>query len=108
MAGLLWLLLWAGLFVVMMRFGCGAHMAHGNRGGQVGHDAHTGNRQPDAGAADLARVDEVDPVCGMPVPSDTGYVKPFQGRMLRFCSRRCLDTFEAAPERYLAHAGGVR
>ena len=108
MTGLLWLLLWAGLFVVMMRFGCGAHMAHGTHGVHAGEEAHTGPHHPDAGAAELATVDAVDPVCGMPVPSDTGYVKPFQGRMLRFCSRRCLDTFEAAPERYLAHAEGVR
>lgn len=31
MDGWLSVLLFAGLFYVMMRFGCGAHMAHGHR-----------------------------------------------------------------------------
>jgi len=33
MEGLLWLLVIAGLFYVMMRFGCGAHMIHGGHAG---------------------------------------------------------------------------
>ena len=36
MDGLLSLLLFAGLFFLMMRFGCGAHMAHGGHGHQPG------------------------------------------------------------------------
>ena len=36
--GLLTLLLYAGLFYLMMRFGCGAHMIHGH-GGHGGHNA---------------------------------------------------------------------
>jgi len=38
MRGLLTLLLYAGLFYLMMRFGCGAHMIHGH-GGHGGHNA---------------------------------------------------------------------
>ena len=44
MEGLFSLLLFAGLFFLMMRFGCGAHIAHGGHGhrhgGQAGHDGH--------------------------------------------------------------------
>lgn len=29
MEGLLWFLIFGGLFYVMMRYGCGAHMVHG-------------------------------------------------------------------------------
>ncbi len=39
MDGLLSFLLFAGLFYLMMRFGCGAHMVHGHGHGHgSGHD----------------------------------------------------------------------
>ena len=41
MEGLIWLLVFAGLFYVMMRFGCGAHMVHGRHGG-LGHEHGAG------------------------------------------------------------------
>lgn len=66
MEGLLTLLLFAGLFYFMMRFGCGAHAVHGHggggqgghagHGGQSGHDEH-GGRQDITGA--------IDPVFGL-------------------------------------------
>lgn len=80
MDGLFSLLLFAGLFYLMMRFGCGAH-AHGGHGGK--------------------EVKHIDPVCGMEVAIDQGYGKMHQGTLYRFCSRSCLDKFEADPERYL-------
>lgn len=87
MGGLLWLLIFAGLFYVMMRFGCGAHMVHGHE--------HGGDRGE-------AR----DPVCGKNVPADRGYMKMHEGIRYRFCSRQCLDRFEAEPDRYLKAASG--
>lgn len=66
----------------MMRFGCGAHMAHG------GHD------ETDAAGK--------DPVCGMQVEAGKGYTKSHAGTRYWFCSRNCLDKFEAAPQKYLA------
>lgn len=81
MEGLFSLLLFAVFFYVMMRFGCGAHMVHG------GHGQHI------AGG-------NTDPVCGMPVPADSGYTKVHQGKSYRFCSRNCLDKFEANPQQY--------
>lgn len=85
MEGLFSFLLFAVFFYVMMRFGCGAHMAHGSHGG---HGQHT------AGGS-------TDPVCGMPVPADSGYTKVHQGTLYRFCSRNCLDKFDANPQQYL-------
>ncbi len=84
MDGFLSFLLFALLFYVMMRFGCGAHIVHGHRGGQ----------QPGAGGK------HVDPVCDKPVDPNEGYGKMHAGRLYRFCSRHCLDMFEADPERY--------
>ena len=97
MMTLLWFLLWAGLFVLMMRFGCGAHMAH------AGSQAGTAGAGHDHGAAPSGASEgqtAVDPVCGMPVPVDQGYAEVYHGRLLRFCSRKCLDAFDAAPQQY--------
>lgn len=82
MDGLLSLLLFAGFFYLMMRFGCGAHMTHGGR--YAGHE--------DAPAK------HIDPVCGMEVDIKQGYGKMHEGRLYRFCSRTCLDKFEAEPD----------
>ena len=87
MDGLLTFLIFAGLFYVMMRFGCGAHMAHGH------HGSH--------GAAHGEEGKHVDPVCSKNVPPNEGYGKMHTGHLYRFCSRHCLDAFETEPERYL-------
>jgi YHS domain-containing protein len=91
MQGWLWLLIWAALFYFMMRFGCGAHMVHGNHGG---HEGHAG-METQVGSAK-------DPVCGMPVEPGQGYTKSYEGREFHFCSRKCLDKFETDPQRYLS------
>lgn len=88
MNGLLSLLLFAVFFYLMMRFGCGAHMVHGGHSGHE-HEGHAG------GAAK-------DPVCGMSVEPGQGYSKSHEDRLLHFCSRQCLDKFEAEPRRYLS------
>jgi len=98
MEGLFSLLMFAGLFYFMMRFGCGAHMVHGH-GGHGGHGRDP-NEPPSASAS------SIDPVCGMGVAVDRGYTKAHEGRPYRFCSRTCLDKFEASPVSYVP--GGVR
>jgi len=87
MDGLFSLLLFAVFFYVMMRFGCGAHMVHGGHGGHGSHTTSGG--------------DNTDPVCGMQVPADSGYAKVHLGKQYRFCSRNCLDKFDADPQQYL-------
>ncbi len=88
MDGLLSLLVLAGLFLLMMRFGCGAHVMHGGHG--HGHDSST----------DRGKTDHRDPVCGMKVDPNAGYGMMHAGQLYRFCSRDCMDKFEADPERY--------
>jgi len=100
MGGLLSLLLFAGFFYLMMRFGCGAHMVHGGHGGHAGHEGHrpSGN----------AEAQTKDPVCGMPVTTGQGYSEVYDGQEYRFCSRACLDKFDAIPSRYLPQKGDPR
>jgi len=90
MEGLGSFLLFAIFFYIMMRYGCGAHMIHGGHGhggGDKGHD-HTKNKA-------------IDPVCNMEVEENQGYGKMYESQLYRFCSRRCLDKFEADPQRYI-------
>ena len=98
MSGLISFLLFAGLFFVMMRFGCGAHAGHGGHGGDAGHDSAHGS------PGQRALGESVDPVCGMRVDADMGYAKMHRGTAYRFCSRDCLEKFEADPEKYVTSA----
>jgi YHS domain-containing protein len=93
MEGLGSLLIFAGLFYLMMRFGCGAHMVHGGHGKHGEHDGHGGSD-----------VTHVDPVCGTEVDPQEGYGKMYQRELYRFCSRNCLDKFEAEPDKFLRKA----
>ena len=92
------LLLWGGLFYVMMRYGCGAHMMGGH-----GHGKHGG--QGDMTAAG----DGKDPVCGMTVGAQSAAAASVRGgKTYYFCSTSCRDKFEQAPEKYTgASAQGV-
>ena len=85
MDGAISFLLFAGVFYLMMRFGCGAHMAHG-------HHKHP---KPDKTESNI------DPVCNKAVELDKGYGKVHEGTLYRFCSKSCLDEFDQAPEKYL-------
>lgn len=84
MEGFFSFLLFAGLFYLMMRVGCGAHMMHGHHGAS--------NEDPSK---------HIDPVCGKNVPPTEGYGKMHEGSFYRFCSRNCLDAFDQEPKRYL-------
>ncbi len=94
MEGLLSFLIIGGLFFLMMRYGCGAHMAHGS------HNRHSGHGDNNAGD----EINHTDPVCGMDVDMNQGYGKMYEGQLYRFCTRSCLDRFDADPEKYLDQA----
>jgi YHS domain-containing protein len=79
MDGLFTLLLYAALFYLFMRFGCGAHLTHGHH---HGHDKTKGK--------DIF----IDPVCDRQVPGDEGYGELVEGRLFRFCSKDCLEEFD--------------
>ncbi|MCB0309181.1 MAG: YHS domain-containing protein [Bdellovibrionales bacterium] len=83
MSGLISFLLFGVFFFFMMRFGCGSHMGHGNKK----HSSKPGTK---------------DPICGMLVEPGVGYSKMHEHREYRFCSRACLDKFEATPEKYIS------
>ncbi len=85
------LALWGGLFFIMMRYGCGAHMMHG-------HGGH-GHGQPQQGSK--------DPVCGMDVmPEKAAAATVYQGRTYYFCSKTCRDRFDSEPDKFARGAGG--
>ena len=46
-----------------------------------------------------------DPVCGMTVNSDSPYQANHDGQRLHFCSKHCLDKFNAEPRQYLPAPG---
>ncbi len=85
MEGLGSFLLFAIFFYVMMRYGCGAHIIHGAR-----HEDH-----------DHTKHKTIDLVCDMEVAENQGYGKMYEGKLYRFCTRSCLDKFEANPQRYI-------
>ena len=95
MDGLLSLLLFGVLFFVMMRFGCGAHIMHGGHGSPGDGARSAGSQAPGK-----------DLVCGMEVAADEGYSFSWGGQTYRFCSRDCLDKFEASPATFAAPAAG--
>lgn len=80
MEGLFSFLLFAVLFYLMMRVSCGVHMIHGR------HANHESS---------------VDPVCGKEIEPGEGYGKYYAGQFYPFCTRSCLDKFDADPQHYL-------
>ena len=94
MQTVLYLLLWAGLFFVMMRFGCGAHiMGHGGHGHHGSHEG-SGDRLQEPATA-------IDPVCGMTVATPGAKSSIYGGKPYYFCSTTCRDKFEAGPQQFL-------
>lgn len=98
MSAVLYLLFWAGLFFVMMRFGCGAHIAGHGHHGRHGDGNNAGGRRSEPAMA-------TDPVCGMSVATPGAKSSLYRGKAFYFCSAKCRDTFEEAPERW---SGDVR
>jgi len=109
-------LIWGGLFFLMMRFGCGSHMFKHGSGAESGKGASAqgqggccgsgGGKRPEK-AADAERLTwvapetDTDPVCDKTVA--TGEARPslFDGQVYYFCSRDCREAFEAQPEHYV-------
>lgn len=82
----------AGTFFLMMRFGCGAHiMGHGHHHGSSDGPAEGGTPRP---------LQSVDPVCGMMVETKDAKTALYEGRPYYFCSPKCRDKFEEAPQIY--------
>lgn len=101
MESLLYLaLLGAGVFL-MMRFGCGAHMAG------HGHGGYKGETRPAEGSKDMRWVppqQDTDPVCGKTVTPEKAKSSVHDGQVYYLCSRECREAFEAAPATYVGSA----
>jgi YHS domain-containing protein len=96
MEALLYFAVWAGLFFLMMRFGCGAHVMGHNRA----HRSHSGE-------SDMSRFrwippeTDQDPVCGKTIATAGAKSSVHAGTVFYFCSNSCRDRFEAEPDAYL-------
>ena len=99
MEALLYFALWAGVFFLMMRFGCGSHiMGHGHGKEQAQ------NKPGEAGNLEFRWVPpkkDSDPVCGKTVATDKAKPSVYAGNVYYFCSRECREVFEAAPDVYV-------
>lgn len=114
MESVLSVLVWGGLFFLMMRFGCGSHMSgHGAKhktesgvGGQGGH-CGTGRTKPapDSAPSQQLRWEapeaDKDPVCGEIVSPVKARSSVHDGQVYYFCSRECREAFETLPEHYV-------
>lgn len=105
MGTLLYFAVFAGLFFLMMRMGCGEHvMGHG-------HGEHEGHEAGPPPGRDSARwvppETDVDPVCRMSVQTESAKSSVYRGTVYYFCSVEHRDQFEAAPERYIGSKAGT-
>jgi YHS domain-containing protein len=93
----LYFLLWAGFFFLMMRFGCGSHIMghshHHRSDSDDGHNATSHNTWQQPGQ-------NIDPVCRRSVDTATAKSAAYQGHIYYFCSQDCREKFEAAPASY--------
>ena len=107
MESVLPILIWGGLFVLMMRFGCGSHMfGHGawhkkeSGPGGMGGCCGTGEtkRAQDPASSQQLRWEapekDTDPVCGEIVSPAKAKSSVHDGQVYYFCSRECREAFE--------------
>ena len=100
MEALAYFILWAGLFFLMMRFGCGAHVlghGHGPKSAHHGQQSEDATLQLQWSAPETA----IDPVCKRTVQTATAKSSVHDGQVYYFCTRDCRERFEAAPDIYL-------
>jgi YHS domain-containing protein len=94
---ILYYVFWAGLFFVMMRFGCGAHiMGHGHHH----HAAAVPDPAPGTGVKPPVPERVTDPACGMNVQTSVAKTAAYRGQIYYFCAQKCREKFESAPESY--------
>ncbi len=105
MPSILYFLFWAGLFVVMMRFGCGAHvMGHGHQHGNAPSDGMKASSE--SAGPFLSPDKDIDPVCHMTVDTANAKTAVYGGHLYHFCSQDCRGKFESNPSSYLTTSNG--
>jgi YHS domain-containing protein len=103
MESILYFLLWAGLFFVMMRFGCGAHVM-GHRHHHSDADSERPNTPSDGTRRWAPPEKDIDPVCRMTVETAKARTAVHEGHVYHFCSQDCRSKFESEPAKYLVSA----
>lgn len=100
METVLYFLLFGALIFLMMRFGCGSHVAgHGHGHGRSRREE--GGDRPAGTVRWTPPAKDKDPVCGMTVETATAKSAVHDGSVYYFCSADCRDKFEAAPSSYV-------
>ena len=96
MEALLYFIIWTGIFFLMMRFGCGAHvMGHGHGSEESRHHAWSSE------LCWIPPKKDRDPVCGKVVTTASAKPSVHDGIVYYFCSRECREQFEAASHIYV-------
>lgn len=90
--GLFTLLLIAALFYFVFRYSGGVRLVHERQA------IHPGGNGVSVVPGEFGK----DPVCGMAVGPGEGYSEVRGGRTYHFCSRSCLDKFDAEPRSYVS------
>ena len=94
----LYFLVFAGLFFLMMRFGCGAHITgHAHLHSETRRDDHG----DDGNLRWLPPNQAADPVCGMTVQTAGAKSTVLDGDVYYFCSQDCRKKFGAASASYV-------
>ncbi len=93
---------WAGLFFLMMRLGCGTHTNAGSRKNGLSSPSQTNAHALEL--TSIAREKSIDPVCQKTISTHIAKTNVHAGKVIYFCSRDCREIFEAAPELYITSA----
>ena len=94
---LLYFVFFAGMFALMMRFGCGAHLM-GHRGK---HDASSNESSGASAISPDQPTQSADPVCKMSVDRTRAKSAVYDGHAYYFCSQGCREKFEVGPGSYI-------
>lgn len=101
METLLYFALFAGLFFLMMRFGCGSHVM-GHHHGRHEARYRPGSVPPVGDGRWVPPTTAIDLVCGMTVDTETAKSSVHNGTVYYFCSAEHREQFESDPGRYAA------
>ncbi len=105
MGTVLYFLVLAGVFFLMMRFGCGSHvMGHGHGGHE---EQASGKDRESAGLHWLPPETDIDPVSHVSLRTESAKSSVYRGTVYYFSSEENRARFEADPERYVGAGAGA-
>jgi YHS domain-containing protein len=96
------IIIFSGLFYLMMRRGGGCGMGHGGHGGHGSGDDGQGrhsNHEEGSGSGGSRMIK--DPVCGVFVDLQISISSKHMGQNFYFCSPACKENFDKEPMKYI-------